>query len=548
MNDKETDEQRLGRLTGHSVTSLAVRTRYDLPCQLGQILVVEDPSSQRPFFLRVYDLVYGAEAAGDDWFDRTAGHMLTLDSANESYQFHDKERRLYVTAHCSVLGYLDKDGRLRKAKSLPDHFAPARPATPEDLTFLKASAGEVPVGRLRSGDQPLELAVGLQTQAFPYHLGVFATTGMGKSNLMKVLAASVLSAGNAGMLIFDPHGEYFDGGGPPELKGLSHHPQAQERLLVFSARELTGPYNQIRISAREIEVGDLLNLYNFSGPQVEFLRAARGRWKEDWFSRLMSAEPVELIAQFPNFHEGTIGVIQRRLQYLSQFGLITQDPKISITHTILSALQESKVVLVDTSNMYETEELLVSTILARALFSEYKQAYGQPEEFAKLPPVLVTMEEAQRVLSGSGAMGGGRPSIFSQIAREGRKFRCGLAAISQQPKLIPSEVLSQFNTFFVLGLADKRDRETLRDASKQDISQLDKEVQTLMPGEALITSPFTPFSLPVQIFLYEEYLEGLDSNTPDNGSTGLTERGQKPTDRTIDSGTHKQPKLDDGFY
>jgi hypothetical protein len=40
------------------------------------------------------------------------------------------------------------------------------------------------------------------------------------------------------------------------------------------------------------------------------------------------------------------------------------------------------------------------------------------------------------------------------------------------------ELLSQFNTYFVLGLADERDRNTLRSSSKQDLSDLGAEIQT----------------------------------------------------------------------
>ncbi|HVO77761.1 MAG TPA: hypothetical protein VMS79_02720, partial [Methanomassiliicoccales archaeon] len=79
--------------------------------------------------------------------------------------------------------------------------------------------------------------------------------------------------------------------------------------------------------------------------------------------------------------------------------------------------------------------------------------------------------------------------------------------VSQQPKLINEEVISQFNTLFILGLADKRDRDILRNSAKQDISMLDNEIQMLMPGEALIASPFTPFAVPVKIHLYEEYVK-----------------------------------------
>ncbi|MDD1767399.1 MAG: hypothetical protein LUQ27_02365, partial [Methanomassiliicoccales archaeon] len=65
---------------------------------------------------------------------------------------------------------------------------------------------------------------------------------------------------------------------------------------------------------------------------------------------------------------------------------------------------------------------------------------------------------------------------------------------------------------FVLGLADKRDREILRNSAKQDVSQLDNEIQMLMPGEALIASPFTPFAVPAKIHLFEDYLKGIDES------------------------------------
>jgi hypothetical protein len=118
------------------------------------------------------------------------------------------------------------------------------------------------------------------------------------------------------------------------------------------------------------------------------------------------------------------------------------------------------------------------------------------------------MEEAQRVLGGI-AHGdkGKRRNIFTTIAREGRKFKVGLCAISQQPKLIDEEILSQFNTLFILGLADRKDRDMLTYSAKQDISGLGTEIQMLMPGEALITSPSAPFALPVNIDLYEDYMK-----------------------------------------
>jgi len=72
-------------------------------------------------------------------------------------------------------------------------------------------------------------------------------------------------------------------------------------------------------------------------------------------------------------------------------------------------------------------------------------------------------------------------------------------------------VLSQFNTFFILGLADERDRSNLKASAKQDISGLDNEIQTLEVGEGLITYPGAPFAIPVKVHWYDEYIKSIEN-------------------------------------
>ncbi len=280
---------------------------------------------------------------------------------------------------------------------------------------------------------------------------------------------------------------------------------ATDALCVYSSRRLEGPYNSIHVSSFEIEISDLANLYEFTGAQLECLQTAQYRYGENWLSELLHRDVKTVVKDLQErFHEGSVNVIKRRLDTIFQFDLITSDPKLSITKGVISALHAGKVVLVDTSNMFEAEELLISTVLTRAIFEHHKALYSEKEKFEKLPPLLIAMEEAQRVLSQA------KGTVFSQLAREGRKFRIGLCAISQQPKLINEEILSQFNTLFIMGLADKRDRDILRNSAKQDISMLDNEIQMLMPGEVLIASPFTPFAIPAKVHLFEEYVSEVE--------------------------------------
>ena len=115
--------------------------------------------------------------------------------------------------------------------------------------------------------------------------------------------------------------------------------------------------------------------------------------------------------------------------------------------------------------------------------------------------VAIVLEEAQRVLAASKDRDS---NVFPRVAREGRKFKVGLCAVTQQPKLLDGELLSQFNTFFILGLADEKDRTILRSSSKQDIAALGPEIQTLMPGECLLANLDAPFAVPAKIHLWAD--------------------------------------------
>jgi DNA helicase HerA-like ATPase len=105
-------------------------------------------------------------------------------------------------------------------------------------------------------------------------------------------------------------------------------------------------------------------------------------------------------------------------------------------------------------------------------------------------------------------------NVFPRVAREGRKFKVGLLAVTQQPKLLDDELLSQFNTFFILGLADEKDRNILRSSSKQDLTGLGAEVQSLMPGECLIANLEAPFAMPARIHLWDDVVGNTTPPAP----------------------------------
>jgi uncharacterized protein len=492
-----------GRLFGKNVLEGEFRAGPDEDLFLGELLVGIDEHNGRRYLFRIVDVTYGTEHREPGWSERVAGTLLADDARGEpgTHTLYEQARRTYRVASCRCLGYLTPDGTdFRKPKSLPTQFS--RVAAPEatDFEFLRTRMGDLPIGLLRSGETEVEFEVGIPGASLASHVGVFATTGMGKSNLVRVLAAGAMRApGTYGLLIVDPHGEY--------RSALAEHPWAGQRLRTYSARELAGA-TRLRISLAELSVDDLRTAYEWSRPQEEalfelerFYPGAGLSWLHDF----------SIIEDLPGFREvdlggraalNTLQVVQRRARRICGLPGISIDPEVSVGDAVLRDLTEGKVVLCDVSGLNSTEEVLVASFLARRTMDQWSTAYLEdPDRHARLPVVSFVLEEAQRVLSASRDR---ESNVFPRIAREGRKFKVGLTAVTQQPKLLDGELLSQFNTFFILGLADEKDRNILRSSSKQDLSSLGNEIQTLMPGECLIANLEAPFAVPAKVHLYRD--------------------------------------------
>ena len=93
---------------------------------------------------------------------------------------------------------------------------------------------------------------------------------------------------------------------------------------------------------------------------------------------------------------------------------------------------------------------------------------------------------------------------------EGRKFGVGLCVVTQQPKNVDPKVLAQINTFVVMGLGDRGDRDIIIGSAKQDLSRMEVEIQTLDRGEAIISTIGIPFPVSTRIHRFEDYIAVLN--------------------------------------
>lgn len=495
-----------GRLFGKNVLEGVFRAAPDEDLFLGELLVAIDDSTGRRYLFRVVDVTYGTEHREPGWAERIAGTLLTddVEGSEGAHPLYEHDRRTYRVAECRCLGYLTPDGSdFRKPKSLPTQFS--RVVAPEaaDFAFLRSRMGDLPVGTLRSGESEVDFEVGIPGSSLATHVGIFATTGMGKSNLMLVLAGGVMrSNGRYGLLIVDPHGEY--------RKELPRHPWAGERLRMYASRQLPGS-THLRLSLAELTVDDLRTAADWTRPQEEALYELERHYRSEGLAWLADFAKLE---DLPGFREvdlgnrialNTLQVVHRRARRIVELPCISTDKAVSVGGAILRDLEDGRVVLVDVGGLGSTEEVLVASFLTRRVLDRWQSAYlDDADAHERLPVVAIALEEAQRVLS---AAADRESNVFPRVAREGRKFKVGLCAVTQQPKLLDDELLSQFNTFFILGLADEKDRNILRASAKQDLSALGPEIQTLMPGECLIANLSAPFAVPAKVHFWPTVLK-----------------------------------------
>jgi DNA helicase HerA-like ATPase len=179
-------------------------------------------------------------------------------------------------------------------------------------------------------------------------------------------------------------------------------------------------------------------------------------------------------------------------------------------------------VVVDTSKVGDEAELLIGSMIANRMFTIYQDYKAEGTLDGKLP-VSIVIEEAPRVLSSDRLVLG--ENEYSKIAREGRKFKIGLVAITQLTSVIPRDILTNINTKIILGNEMATERRAIIDSAAQDLSDDDRTIASLDRGEAIVTSIFTKFAIPIQIPLFEEYAKAHSASAHSSLPSKLQYKG-----------------------
>ena len=99
---------------------------------------------------------------------------------------------------------------------------------------------------------------------------------------------------------------------------------------------------------------------------------------------------------------------------------------------------------------------------------------------------------------------------ITRIAREGRKFGLGLCLVSQSPKSVDAETLSQANNMIILRLVEPKDQKHVQTASESLSEDLVKQLPSLNIGEALVLGLMTKVPTLVKINEFKGRQRGGD--------------------------------------
>ncbi|NPA96827.1 MAG: DUF87 domain-containing protein, partial [Crenarchaeota archaeon] len=356
-------------------------------------------------------------------------------------------------------------------------------APPTVLSKVFCPRGEeyVRVGRLLR-EPEVEVRVNIN-KVVSRHLAILAMTGMGKSNLVALLAKRVGELGGT-LVIFDYHGEYttlrFPGIAVSVLK-----PRLNPRMLGFE--ELARMLN-IRSNASRQRMALYECFESVKQVQQPFFDAMK-RCLQSKVAKY--GAPAQKVLESLTAFEG----------FLSR--ILSDDEEDVIEKLALGAIN-----VVDLSELHTNQaDAVVAHWLHRLLESRKEWVWSGGARGLPVP-VIAVIEEAHAFISSDGDTATRRAA--ESIAREGRKFGVGITIVSQRPRGLDPNILSQVGNLAVMRIVHPEDQAFIARHCEPITQDVIEELPGLNVGEAILLGEWVKAPSVVKIDLVAEKTIGMD--------------------------------------
>lgn len=356
---------------------------------------------------------------------------------------------------------------------------------------------------------------------------VFAQSGFGKTNLVKVLLYHMVGNTSYGKLIFDLNGEYFLKGKQTYGLGDINEQKIKDNVVVYSDKKLPKEYSS-RITYKgkvlinmpaHLTVGDILSFgAGFSEVMKSFLLYLDEEGVGDFIKNIDTyvETPQKLHEDFSDFFgkmkksepdagaRKTIMAIRKRIRHLIDEGKGLHSNSSKLVEDIFEYLRQGKTVIIDLSLKDNMDASIISTILVRKLFENNKEKFTS-DKTDEVVNTVIFVEEAQNVLSEEFVRSNANP--FVRTAKEGRKFGLGMVAITQRPSAISEEIRTQAENFFAFHMGNSDDIRALVKSNINYDGVISSFIQReTIPGNLYMVSSNQAFALPVRVTEFEELI------------------------------------------
>lgn len=479
---------KIGYVIGESkptfVTALTSR-----PLSVGEYVIVDSEEGS------ILGLVERSSVSSAAFAD-----VKNFEEAAESTEIAEMNKRDKThTAHIGILGFLD---RLQNGQSV----IPAIPPLPgtsilvptkQDLEaiFSPEKNGWVTIGNLLR-NKSIEARVNLD-KIVSRHLAILAMTGMGKSNLVSLITKEIAKLKGT-LIIFDYHNDYTFLNIP--------------RINVIDAK--INP----RLLDHE-QLSDVLEIRDSANVQQRVLRMAFSNkvkeskefWKalEDEVDFIVNSEDKKLKEYRNSAYrvQDIVDEAQRR------FGDIL-DPDIGDP---LSFIKEGRANVLNISELSEKQANVALAFYLQQLLKDRKDASSARHSKSKRErtyrfesPIFVIIEEAHVFIPKDHDTTA--KYWASKIAREGRKFGLGLGVVSQRPRSVDLNVLSQMGSFAIMKIIQEDDQRQIASATESTSRELINQLTSLNVGDAILVGQWVNLPSLVHIEEVKEKIMGGDQS------------------------------------
>lgn len=415
---------------------------------------------------------------------------LTIDSDIRNPDLVEKIHALEGDLEHYVRGYIMILGDIHTLK-IPRTPAPPgiaiRKATKEELEIVFQKPDSIRVGTVLTQPE-VEVRVDVNKMV-SRHLAILAMTGAGKSNTTTVIIDQLL-AKKGTLLVFDMHSEY----------GSIDFSNGKKKTIAP------------KINPKDLTIGEFKSLMHIGENAVnqeKYLHDAYNHAR----SKVVDGHKINFIKEMEDYisdlairiedenkkHYESIKQVEFKLDSLAKryYKLFDSNDEADIVELITPGR-------VNIISLGSVDERSVDIIVKHTLTKILRQRKSGELKV----PVFCIIEEAHMIVSERRSTES--KYIISKIAREGRKFGVGLCLVSQSPKSLDSETLSQVNNLIILRLVEPNDQKHVQNSSESLSSDLLKQLPSLNIGEAILLGQMTNIPTMVKIDEFEGKVVGTD--------------------------------------